>query len=111
MRIIKLREFLSMPVGTLYSKYRHTVFDELQIKGESLANDFFYQDIVGAIDSRGDWDLSAKLHAAAETGISLPMDFNCQGRDGCFDPDSQMFAVWERQDVEALIERLKETLV
>jgi hypothetical protein len=38
------------------------------------------------------------------------MDFACEGRDGCFESDDQMFAVWERADVEALIARLSATL-
>ncbi len=33
------------------------------------------------------------------------MDFDCQGRDGCFDED-QLLAVYSRSDVEALMARL-----
>lgn len=110
MKIVKRPEFLKLPSGTVYSKYVHCAFEEMQIKGDSLANDWFYQDIVGAIDSTGSDDWSNKLFESAETGKSLAMDFDCQGRDGCFEPDEQMFAVWERADVEALIERLKATL-
>jgi len=35
----------------------------------------------------------------------LTMDFDSYGRDGLFDGD-QLFAVWESNDVKALIERL-----
>jgi hypothetical protein len=110
MKIVKRREFLKLPAGTLYSKYVHCAFEELQIKGDSLANDWFYQEIASAIDNTGSDDWSNKLFKAAETGESLPMDFNCQGRDGCFESDEQMFAIWEHYDVMALIQRLQAAL-
>ena len=50
-----------------------------------------------------------KLHDALENGTSLDMDFRCSGRDGCFEKD-QLFAVWEKKDVEMLISRLQECI-
>jgi len=112
MRIVKRPEFLKMPAGTLYSKYEHCVFGDLNIKEETLAtgNDWFYQQIADSIESTGTENFSDKLHESAETGKSLGMDFDCLGRDGCFEDDNQMFAVWERADVNALIQRLTATL-
>jgi DNA modification methylase len=81
--------------------------------GDSYAtgttSDWYEQDIVGSIESTGSDDWAQKLDAAQRLGFSLRMDFDIDGRDGCFDED-QLFAVWERQDVEALIERLQRTL-
>jgi len=112
MRIVRRPEFLKMPPGTLYSKYKHCVFDDLQIKEETCGsgNDWIYQNVIDAIEFDSSEQFCDDLHAAAETGKSLRMDFDCLGRDGAFESDEQMFAVWERADVEALIERLQMTL-
>jgi hypothetical protein len=45
-------------------------------------------------------------HIRLENGEEIPLDFDCQGRDGLFDLD-QLFAVWSDSDVEALITRLR----
>lgn len=50
-----------------------------------------------------------KLFDAQENGVSVAMDFETQGRDGMFDHD-QLYAVWEPQDVAALVERLRRCL-
>lgn len=109
MRIVDLTTFRAMPVGTLYSKYAPCYFVDLAIKGETLAYDFLTQQIADAIDCTGSDDFSHKLDHSQIHGSSVAMDFHCLGRDGCFDKD-QLFAVWERADVEALISRLQETL-
>lgn len=109
MKIVNRATFLAMPEGTVFAKYEPCVFGELMIKGESLFNDFCYQQIVDAIECAGSGDFADKLFDAQEQGKSLTMDFYCQGRDGCFD-DDQLFAVWELENVRGLIHRLTETL-
>lgn len=111
MRIVNLDTFVAMPEGTVFAKYKPCYFEDLCIKGESITEtrDFFYQQIVGSLDCSGSDEWSDMLFESQETGKSLPMDLHTQNRDGCFEP-AQFFAVWERQDVEALIERLKATL-
>ena len=114
MRIVTRAEFLAMPAGTVFAKYEPCVFELMQIKGKSLifddgGGDYCYQDIIDAIDSTGSGDSMDKLEMAEKEGVSLAMNFHCQGRDGCYDKD-QLFAVLEHADVEALIERLKQAL-
>lgn len=112
MKIINRTAFLAMPDGTVFSKYEPCVFGELLIKGKSLdggSGDFCYQSIVDAIASTGSGDFGDKLFDAEENGTSLPMDFDCQGRDGTFEMD-QLFAVFEPRDVRQLIERLEQAL-
>lgn len=111
MKIVNLDTFLALPAGTLFAKYAPCAFEDLCIKDDSImaARDFFYQDIVGAIDAADSGKWSDLLFESQETGKSITMDFECGGRDGCFEPD-QLFAVWERQDVQALIARLQRTL-
>jgi len=42
-------------------------------------------------------------------GVSVDLDFYCQCRDGLFD-DDEMYAVWTKDDVNQLIDRLKKCL-
>lgn len=108
MKIVSRKEFLALPAGTVYSKYVHCAFDTLCIKGETLftnADDWFYQDIAGAVDSHDMREFSERLIEASKTGESIAMNFDIQSRDGCFESE-QMFAVWEEDDVMRLVVRL-----
>jgi len=107
MRIVNRKQFLEMPAGTLYSKYQPCIFHELMIKEDSLENDFIHQQIATALENTGSNDLMNKAAMLEAIDIDLPMDFDCCGRDGCFDED-QLFAVWSDDDRIALIERLQE---
>jgi hypothetical protein len=110
-KIVKRPEFLKMPPETLYSPYGHCYFEGLKIKGDTLnGNDWCYQEIAGAIDASDSGEWSDMLFRSAETGESIPMDFDCQGRDGAFESDETMYAVYEPKDVEYLINRLKRCL-
>lgn len=107
MKIVNLTDFLALPDETLFSKYAPCYFENMQIKTSNCGeHDFIAQSIEDAIECRGSEDFSDKLDDAERLGVSLKMDFNCTGRDGCFDED-QLFAVWEHADLEALIERLQ----
>lgn len=111
MKIVDLEQFIAFAAGTLFAKYRPCAFEDLCIKGESIpeTKDFFYQPIVDAVAAPDSGMWGNLLFESQETGKSLVMDFNCESRDGCFEP-AQLFAVWERADVEALIARLLATL-
>ena len=110
MRIVDRKMFLVMPAGTLYSKYSPCVFGDLCIKGQTVGdNDFFSQQINDAIQHNSSDEFADALLSAAKTGADLQMDFYFEGRDGLFDGD-QLFAVWSRADVVALIVRLTRTL-
>jgi hypothetical protein len=104
-KIVNKKEFLKQPPGILFSKYRPCVFDLLMIKGESLINDFYYQDIADGLDCESGEDFVGKLSDSEKNGTELKMDFYCQGRDGLFE-DDQLFAVWSDDDRDALIDRL-----
>lgn len=107
MKIVDRKTFLALPAGTVFSKYAPCFFEALSIKGDTYEHigDFQVQGIADAIVCTGSDDFSEKLYDATLSGNSLPMDFDCLGRDGCFDAD-QLFAVWEPADVLALIHRL-----
>ena len=95
-----------MPENTLYSKYEPCVFGELQIKGESWSCDFLTTSgLSSSVKCSGSDEFFELLERAKNTSESLAMDFDSEGRDGCFNKD-QLFAVWENNDIESLIKRL-----
>ena len=111
MRIVNREEFLKMPQNTVFSKYIPYVFGQLFIKDESIGSDgfdFYYSQIADAIDCKSSTDFDDLLDKAKrDSTLSLRMDFEGLGRDGCFE-DDQLFAVFEKEDVAKLINRLKE---
>ena len=112
MKIVDRTHFLCFPSNTVFSKYEPCVFEGLMVKGESLLeiNDFIYEDIdSSAVDSDSSEDYAYKLFEAQSTGISVGLDFDQTARDGFFE-DTQLFAVWEKDDVRKLIEKLQECL-
>lgn len=109
MRIVNRAEFLKLPEGTLYSKYRTADFDLLAIKAQTTGNDFLTMTLADAIAWDDNADFTVTCFRLEEPGVSIPVDLDFFGRDGSFEPD-QMFAVWERADVLALVARLQECL-
>lgn len=106
MKIVNLTTFLALPKNTLFSKYGPCVFGALEIKGDTLSHDFLVQSIASAIDCKSSDEIVDILDHSEKTGASVKLDFECESRDGMFDPN-ELFAVWEPSDVAQLIERLK----
>lgn len=116
MKIVKRPEFLEMPPGTVFRKYGPMNFGDLMIKGATIVPprggvSDFYCASTDTIECGGSDQLCDRMEDAEKTGTSYPMDFNTEGRDGMYDEDSQLFAVWEASDVLNLIRRLQECLV
>jgi len=114
MKIVSRTQFMAYPAETVFSTYEPCFFGPLMIKGETIVhangpNDWFEQQIADAIDAGDSGEWAEKLFDSQENGTSLAMDFECQGRDGLFE-DEQLYAVWEPQDVAALIERLQQCI-
>lgn len=111
MRIVTRKELLTLPVGTVFAEYEPCIVGDMRIKGENAGtNDWFYQEIDLALDCEDSGEMVELLDASEKTGKSIPMDFDCQSRDGTFN-DTQLYAIYEKQDVvKQLIARLTETL-
>lgn len=109
MRIITRQELLGLHEGAVYSEYAPCHFGTFQIKGESLKNDWYYQEISNAIAADSSDEAFEKLLLAQDGKQTFSMDFDCMSRDGLFDED-QLYAVWEKEDVEALVKRLNQAL-
>jgi hypothetical protein len=106
MRIMNRVQFLAMPENTLFCNYEPCNLGELRIKGATWGNDFLvqYTDTIKCKDSNEFFEILTKAWIAGE---SFEMDFDCMGRDAMFD-DSQLFAVFDPDDVKQLIERLQQ---
>ena len=113
MKIVDRDTFIKMPANTVYSDYSPCYFGPLCINGGSIifdsGNDYFYQQIVGAVDADDPGEFVDKLSVAEANGTNVGLDLYCESRDGYFEYD-QLYAVWDKEDVAMLIERLKECL-
>lgn len=111
MKIVNRETFLTLPPGTVFAEYTPCIVGDMRIKGETAPNknDWLYQEINLAIHALSSVQMFDLLEEAEKTGQSVPMNFTIQSRDGAFDYD-QRYAIYEKQDVEALIKRLQEAL-
>ena len=108
MKIINREQFLKLPNGVLYAKFEPCVFGDIAIKGESTSNDWYFQDLL-ELDVNDSGEFADALFKSMEEGTSIAMDFNCEGRDGLY-AEKQFFAVFEKEDVLSLVERLNKTV-
>lgn len=111
MKLLNRTEFLQMPSGTVYSYYEPCIFTELNIKtseSKDYQNDFVYFRLIGQFDipvGRGYTEICKKL----ESHESIPASFEETMREGLFN-DKQLFLVYEKEDVERMIQALQDTL-
>jgi len=110
MRIVNRKTFLALPENTVYAKhFEEDCFNELQIKGETWSNDFLYEDLNDFDDNDTSEERYEKIGRMRDNGESFPLRLDSSSRDGLFE-DDQWFAVYDDNDVEKIIERLKKTL-
>lgn len=109
MRIVNRAEFLKLPRGTVFAKYSPCVVGDLCIKVGNFGNttDFQYDSIGDQFD-RYKLEVGVDEFDAMVAGTEVPVDFNMTSRDGLNDED-QYFAIWSREDVDGLIQRLQES--
>ncbi|MFY0516530.1 hypothetical protein ACOMCU_01680 [Lysinibacillus sp. UGB7] len=110
MKIVNLEKFLSLPKDVVYAKFEPNLFGAVTIKADtsSSSGDWWYQDLLEVyVKDNEEWDTI--LSKAVEKGVSFDLDYESIGRDGLYEKN-QLFAVFEKKDVVALIERLKKTL-
>ena len=110
MKIVGLEEFLKLPEDTVFMKYKPCAFEELCAKMKTLPHDFALCTLTTEVDSVSSDDMFNRLDEALEIGGSVKMDFHSNMRDGCFEKD-QLFAIYEKEDVQGLINRLIECFV
>lgn len=107
MRIVNLEELRKQPKGTIYCKYKPCYFSSPKVFGGICGeSDFICAELIGWVKSSGSDEMYNILHDAEKTGGSFDLDTECFGRDGFFE-DKQLYAIYERKDIEQLIETLK----
>jgi hypothetical protein len=101
MRIYRRSDFLKLPAGVIFAKGQPFAFDEIQIKGDSLPNDFFCRSWtwIKAYDSG---EAMHRLDQMLEQEASFPIE-DGEGRDGLFDDDA-IFIVFEPADLQKMRE-------
>ena len=113
MKIVRFAEFLTMPVGVVFSSYQPIgVFGGLCVKLETVtgdygAVDYFYKPLASEVGGSGSEEDMALFEKAQEPGASVPMVFDTVCREGLFGYDA-LYAVWSREDVAGLIKALGE---
>ena len=115
MRIVDRKTFLAMPAGTVFSKYWPCIFDGPNIligfrEDTGYGSDIIYQDIQAPVDQPPGTDYADQCGKAIADDVPLVFDKSNTSRDDDCGNNSQLFAVWSRQDVAALIARLTECL-
>lgn len=105
MLIMKFKEFMCLPPGTLFSEYEPVIFKGINIKGVSYGNVFYYRSLLGNIDNTDIdyWEIAEKTTG----GFSFKLDFKTEQRSDFFG-DSSLFAVYEKEEVEEFILTLQQ---
>lgn len=121
MKIVDRKTFLAMPAGTVYAKWgkageypkdQDLTYDEVAVKGDTVANvDWVEMPLLAWPEDCGDSGAWADaMHAAINGKPTAPLDIGDGGsRDGLFD-DDQLFAVFERVEVERLVALFQDCL-
>lgn len=109
MKIVNRKDFLGMPDGTLYSLYEPCIVAELRIKDESSEADFCYNQIIGEFDYNDGYEHVDILLDMENNGTEIPLYLDAIYRDGSYKYD-QLFLVYDNNDIQLLIDRLKTCL-
>jgi hypothetical protein len=117
MRILKRRDFLLCPAGTVFADYQSLgMFGTLSIKTDGPSatpdsDDFVRMDLDGTSanvhgsDGGCGSDEWMQAMVCAEDGARIDIHFDTTSRDGMFEREAQ-FAVFDDDDVERLIAAL-----
>lgn len=114
MRIVNREEFLDLPAGTVFCKYAPIYFGDMEIKGTrsnytNTVRDDYTTQLVMQTELIGD-EFNDFMLKGESVGKTFKLhDGDCYGRDGGFDTE-QLFAVFEKEDVENVIAKLTQAL-
>lgn len=116
MKIVNRKEFLELPSGTVYCKYFNPDgFGNLSIKYDTkydennVGMDWLYMELSDFDDHVSSNERYDKLGDMVNLGMSFPLKLDTVTRDGLFE-DEQLFAIYDVNDVNLIIEALKSTL-
>jgi len=101
MRVLRCKDFLDLPAGTLYCKGAEWHFGDMQVKGETFDNDWFTRTLNWPL-AQDTGEAINKLETSLNGGSGFSLE-DAESRDGCFDPDA-LFLVYEEKDLRELKE-------
>ena len=107
MRIVKLKEFLDLPKGTLFCKYDNGFFHELMIKLDTVEGtpDYYYSDLYYTIAVSSDDESNLIYKAEKDSTFEIELEFNVRSRDGMFDT-AQLYAVFTEEEKQKIKENI-----
>lgn len=114
MKILNREQFLNTEPPVLYHKYSaNGNFSEMNIKmsgpKDGYSNDWIYQGLADwpkGVDNTNDFMMTM---IQFENGSEIMFDLECEERDGLFE-EGELFAVYDKADVEQLISKLQSIL-
>jgi hypothetical protein len=113
MKLITRRAFKLLEGEVLFSKYSPMIFEGFEIKLENCGNNDWVTDPIRPdnIMNEGSEDMYLKLDIAEQlkddpNAPHLPMDFDYSGRDGLYEDDDSLIAIYDEADILKLAERL-----
>ena len=115
MRIVDLKTFLSLPSGTVYSGYSDLQVDSDLCVKESDPDDgwtewdYVYSQLLTDIEP-GEIDRYDYLFKVVEKGQPFRLDLHCSGRAGNYENNGEKFAIYDKEDVQMLVDRLQKIL-
>lgn len=108
MKIVNLEQFLQLPAGSVYAKFEPVIFGDLYVKEGSIGNvDWVCAPFIAVDDEEKDEYYITNESYAEGTSFKLDVNWTC--RDGLYEKN-QLFAVYEKEDVEQLITKLQDSL-
>ena len=113
MRIYNREDFFKLPIGTMFHEGKPFVFFDLQILKEVLCDENdrpidYYAQSLCTIESHSSEQLVDRQDEMLEKMASYPLNKDI-GRDGCYD-DRAIYLVYEKEDLEYLLEKINEAL-
>lgn len=111
MKIYNKKEFYELPENTLYVDYEPYVFYDFKIKGKSIRNDegkyidFFYCPLLQFKNQ----DCQDYFQCQLDKYEHVPLNIEYIERDALFN-DEDKYAVFDKEDILALINTLKGVL-
>ena len=108
MKIVNKKQFITLPEGVLYTKFRPRVFGEICIKGKNSNNNLYYKCLLEVeAKNREHWD--ELVTEGMEIGNHIPLDFKKENIDDKCE-DFQLFAVFEKEEVKQLVDSIQKRL-
>lgn len=112
MKIVNREAFLALPAGTIYSEYEPSFFTGLFVKTSSpgyFTDDYGEQELIGNVKADSSEERFGILDEAEANGVPFALDFHSGSRNGMYE-GKQLYAVYEKADIEGLISVLQDCL-